>query len=90
MSAVIGGTTARIIPIRPLMKTSPGAERNYTGYGNRELEQDFDRQSMEPDPEKRKHLVREIDRKLREDGARPMTYPNRAARCRYPQVKGFA
>ena len=29
-----------------------GAERNYTGYCNRELEQAFDRQSMEADPGK--------------------------------------
>src|SRR5437868_295203 len=66
-----------------------GAERNYTGYCNRELEQAFDRQSMEADPEKRKHLVWEIDRKLQEDGARPMIYHNRAATCWYPRVKGL-
>jgi peptide/nickel transport system substrate-binding protein len=34
-----------------------GADRNYTGYCNRELEKEFDRQSMEADPEKRKRLV---------------------------------
>ena len=66
-----------------------GAERNYTGYCNRELEKEFDRQSMEADPEKRKHLVWEIDRKLQEDGARPMIYHNRAATCWYPRVKGL-
>ncbi len=66
-----------------------GADRNYTGYCNPELEKDFDRQSMEADPEKRKHLVWEIDRKLQEDGARPMIYHNRAATCWYPRVKGL-
>ena len=66
-----------------------GADRNYTGYCNRELEQDFDRQSIEADPERRKRLVWEIDRKLQEDGARPMIYHNRAATCWYPQVKGI-
>ena len=66
-----------------------GAERNYTGYCNRELEQDFDQQSMEADPEKRKRLVWAIDRKLQEDGARPMIYHNRAPSCWYPQVKGL-
>ena len=65
-----------------------GAERNYTGYCNRELEKEFDRQSAEPDIDKRKRLVWEIDKKLQEDGARPMIYHNRAASCRYPQVKG--
>jgi peptide/nickel transport system substrate-binding protein len=66
-----------------------GAERNYTGYCNRELEQEFDRQSMEADPEKRKRLVWEIDKKLQEDAARPMIYHNRAPSCWYPQVKGL-
>jgi peptide/nickel transport system substrate-binding protein len=66
-----------------------GAERNYTGYCNRELEQEFDRQSMEADPEKRKRLVWAIDKKLQEDGARPMIYHNRAPSCWYPQVKGL-
>ena len=66
-----------------------GADRNYTGYCNRELEKDFERQSMEADREKRQHLVWEIDRKLQEDGARPMIYHNRAASCWYPRVKGF-
>jgi hypothetical protein len=31
----------------------------------------------------------EIDRKLQEDGVRPMIYHNRAATCWYPQVKGI-
>ena len=66
-----------------------GAERNYTGYCNHELEQEFDRQSREADIEKRKRLVWDIDRKLQEDGARPMIYHNRAASCWYPQVKGL-
>ena len=66
-----------------------GAERDYTGYCNRELEQEFDRQSMEADPEKRKRLVWAIDKKLQEAGARPMIYHNRAPSCWYPQVKGL-
>jgi peptide/nickel transport system substrate-binding protein len=44
---------------------------------------------MEADPEKRKHLVWDIDRKLQEDGSRPLIYHNRAATCWYPQVKGL-
>jgi peptide/nickel transport system substrate-binding protein len=66
-----------------------GADRNYTGYCNPELEREFDRQSMEADPEKRKRLVWNIDKKLQEDGARPMIYHNRAGTCWYPQVKGL-
>jgi peptide/nickel transport system substrate-binding protein len=66
-----------------------GADRNYTGYCNPELEREFDRQSAEANPEKRKRLVWEIDRKLQEDGARPMIYHNRAGTCRYPWVNGL-
>jgi peptide/nickel transport system substrate-binding protein len=66
-----------------------GSERNYTGYCNRELEQLFDRQSMEVNQEKRRKLVWEIDKRLQEDGARPMIYHNRAATCWYPHVMGL-
>jgi peptide/nickel transport system substrate-binding protein len=66
-----------------------GAPRNYTGYCNPELEMLFDRQSMEPDEGKRKKLVWEIERKLAEDGARPIIFYNRFAYCWQPQVKGW-
>jgi peptide/nickel transport system substrate-binding protein len=65
-----------------------GSERNYTGYCNRELEQLFEKQSAEADQEKRKHLVWDIDKKLQEDGARPIVYHFRAATCWQPQLKG--
>ena len=66
-----------------------GSERNYTGYCNPELEKQFARQSMEADPEKRRKLVWEIDKKLQEDGARPIIYHFRAATCWQPKVKGL-
>ena len=66
-----------------------GSERNYTGYCNPELQKMFDQQSMETDQEKRKHLVWEIDRKLQEDGARPIIYHTRLATCMQPQLKGL-
>ncbi|MFL5266464.1 MAG: ABC transporter substrate-binding protein [Stellaceae bacterium] len=66
-----------------------GSARNITGYCNPELEKQFARQSMEADIEKRKVLVRQIDRKLQEDGARPMIFYYRAASCRQPYVKGL-
>src|SRR6266851_3508914 len=65
-----------------------GSERNYTGYCNRELETLFEKQSMEADQEKRKRRVWDIDKKLQEDGARPIIYHFRAATCWQPQVKG--
>jgi peptide/nickel transport system substrate-binding protein len=66
-----------------------GSDRNYTGYCNPELDKLFDQQSAEPDQDKRRRLVWEIDRKLQEDGARPILYHNRFATCRQPQVKGL-
>ena len=65
-----------------------GSLRNYTGYCNKELEALFDRQSAEPDIEKRKQLVWEIDRRLQEDVARPIIFHGPAAGCWHPYVKG--
>ena len=66
-----------------------GSPRNYTGYCNPELERLFDRQSTEVDEGKRKNLVWEIERKLAEDGARPIIFYNRFAYCWQPVVKGW-
>ena len=66
-----------------------GAPRNYSGYCNAEFEKLFERQSMEPDEGRRKKLVWEIERKLAEDGARPIIFYNRFAYCWQPQVKGW-
>jgi len=66
-----------------------GSERNYTGYCNPELEKLFIEQSMMDDQEARKKLVWEIDRKLQEDGARPIIYHFQWATCWQPYVKGL-
>jgi peptide/nickel transport system substrate-binding protein len=66
-----------------------GAERNYTGYCSPEVDKLVDQQSMEPDQEKRKKLVWEIERRLAEDGARPVIFYPRGGTCRQPSVKGL-
>ena len=66
-----------------------GSERNYTGYCNPELEKLFVEQSTMADREKRRSLVWEIDKKLQEDGARPIIYHTRLATCMQPQLKGI-
>jgi peptide/nickel transport system substrate-binding protein len=66
-----------------------GAPRNYTGYCNPELEKLFERQSEEGDFDRHRKLVWEIERKLAEDGARPIIFYNRFAYCWQPQVKGW-
>ena len=65
------------------------SDRNFTGYCNRQLEELYRRQSSERDQEQRKKLVWEIDRKLQEDGARPIIFYTRGATCWQPQVKGL-
>jgi peptide/nickel transport system substrate-binding protein len=65
------------------------AERNYTGYCNLEVDKLVDQQSAEADKEKRKQLVWEIERRLAEDGARPVIFYPRQATCHHPQVKGM-
>jgi peptide/nickel transport system substrate-binding protein len=66
-----------------------GSERNYTGYCNAQLEEQFVAQSEITDRDKRRHLVWDIDKQLQEDGARPIIYHTRAATCMQPQVKGL-
>jgi peptide/nickel transport system substrate-binding protein len=65
------------------------AERNYTGYCNPDVDRLVDQQSAESDKEKRKQLVWEIERRLAEDGARPVIFYPRQATCQHPQVKGM-
>ena len=43
----------------------------------------------EADAAKRKQLVWEIEKRLAEDGARPIIFYNRFAYCWQPQVKGW-
>jgi len=64
-----------------------GSERNYTNYCNADLEKLYEKQSMEPDQEKRKKIVWEIDKVLTEDAARPIMFRYDLGTCRYPYVK---
>ena len=66
-----------------------GGQRNYTGYCDRAIDELVDQQSAETDPAKRKKIVWEIDRKLQEDGARPIIMHARSATCWQPRVKNM-
>ena len=66
-----------------------GAQRNYTGYCNPELDKLIDRQSAEADIQERKRLVWDIERKLAQDDARPILFYQRAANCVRPEVHGL-
>jgi peptide/nickel transport system substrate-binding protein len=63
--------------------------RNYTGYCDRDMETLVDQQSMERDPEKRKQIVWEIEKKMAADVVRPIIYHSRAATCWQPYVKNI-
>src|SRR5437870_657066 len=65
-----------------------GGELNYNGYCSPEVDQLIDKQSTEVDQEKRKKLLWMIERKLAEDGARPIIFYDRRATCWNPHVKG--
>ena len=65
------------------------SDRNFTGYCNRELEQQFHQQSAETDQEKRKALVWDIDARLQQEGARPVIFHTRGATCWHPRLKGL-
>jgi peptide/nickel transport system substrate-binding protein len=62
---------------------------NYDGYCNPEVDKLIDQQSMEPNQDKRRPMVWEIERRLVEDGAKPLVYFNRGGICWDPSVKGL-
>ena len=66
-----------------------GSQRNYTSYCNAEVDALIERQSMEADQAKRREIVWQIDRRLQEDGARPIVYHGRSATCWQPRVKNM-
>jgi peptide/nickel transport system substrate-binding protein len=65
------------------------SERNFSRYCNGEIERLFERQSAELDPEKRRQMVWDIDRRLLADAARPPLAWTRRATCWQPHVKGY-
>jgi peptide/nickel transport system substrate-binding protein len=66
-----------------------GAERNLTGYCDPETDRLIDAQSMEANPERRRQLVWQIERRLAEDASRPVLLYSRFANCTQPSVKGL-
>jgi len=65
-----------------------GSSLNWDGYCNPEVDKLIEQQSIEADPGRRKQLVWAIERKLAEDGARPIIFYDRRATCWNPHVKG--
>jgi peptide/nickel transport system substrate-binding protein len=59
------------------------------GYCNPEIDQLIEQQSREGNPERRKPILWEIERRLAADIARPILFYASGASCRQPWVKGF-
>ena len=66
-----------------------GASRNYTNYCNPDVDKLVDRQSAEPDMEKRRRLVWQIEQKLAGDAARPILFYPYGIVCWQPKLKGL-
>jgi peptide/nickel transport system substrate-binding protein len=66
-----------------------GASVNWSGYCNPDIDQLIERQSREADPEARKSVLWEIERKLAADDARPIIFYRNGGTCRQPYVKGL-
>jgi peptide/nickel transport system substrate-binding protein len=66
-----------------------GSSLNWDGYCNPEIDKLVEQQSIEGDPGRRKQVLWAIERKLAEEGARPIIFYSRAGTCRQPYVKGL-
>ncbi|MBI4081768.1 MAG: ABC transporter substrate-binding protein [Candidatus Lambdaproteobacteria bacterium] len=65
------------------------SQRNYSDYCNRELQQQMNAQSREADQQKRLTMVRELDRRMVEDGAAIVMGFRVSFNAMYPWVKNY-
>ena len=65
------------------------SERNFTNYCNAEVDRLIGEQSREPDLDKRRQAVWQIEKMLVEDAARPVLFHSRTGTCWYTKVKGL-
>jgi peptide/nickel transport system substrate-binding protein len=66
-----------------------GSNLNWDGYCNPEIDTLIEQQSMQGDPGRRKQLLWKIERRLAEEGARPIIFYSRGGTCWQPYVKGM-
>jgi peptide/nickel transport system substrate-binding protein len=65
-----------------------GSNLNWDGYCNPKVDKLIEQQSIETNHQRRQQQVWEIERKLAEDGARPIIFYSRGGTCWQPYVKG--
>jgi peptide/nickel transport system substrate-binding protein len=66
-----------------------GADRNLTGYCDKETDRLIDAQSMEADPNRRRSTAWDVERRLAAAASRPVLLYSRFASCMQPYVKGL-
>ena len=69
---------------------SCGGSLNLDGYCDAETDRLITEQSREPDPERRRQVLTSIERRLAEDGGRPIIFYTRGGTCWRPYVKNTA
>ena len=75
----------------PILDTFYGcaSSMNWDGYCNPDVESLIERQSIEGGEGRRKQVLWAIERKLAEDGVRPIIFYSRGGTCWQPYVKGL-
>jgi len=66
-----------------------GSNLNWDGYCNPEMDKLIEQQSREADTDRRKQLLRTIERRLAEDNVRPIIFYSRGGTCQQPYIKGL-
>src|ERR1700730_17198615 len=66
-----------------------GGIGNYNGYCNPEIDKLIEQQSIEPNQDKRRQLVWDIERRLVEDDAKPLMFFQRGGICWDPKVRNL-
>jgi hypothetical protein len=80
----IVGVASRLESVHALYEVGVRIKRTRVGVAV--VDKLIDQQSAEADREKRKQLVWEIERRLAEDGARPIIFYPRGGTCTQPYV----
>jgi peptide/nickel transport system substrate-binding protein len=88
-SGFVRAAAAKAPPHRADLAQTDPYGHGHTGYCNPEVDKLIDQQSAEADPAKRKQLVWQIERRLAEDGARPIIFYPRGETCTQPYVTGL-
>ena len=71
------------------MNVTIGGSLNSTGVADPALDKLIEQQSIEPNQDKRRQLVWDIERRLVEDDAKPLMFFNRGGICWDPKVKNL-